>query len=206
MYFQDLHNDTHIWGCHKTDWQGVLDSPSLLNAEEQKKSYHYLYADDQKRYRIGRHLLRSKAAEYLATDARKIVICNDNNGKPYFKDFGDVFFSLSHSGDWVMVAISKRRIGIDVQEHYITDINKIKNISRHCLHDDEIDYLSKLPDHMFINKFYEAWCIKESYIKLYGNLSIEDAKKISSLNLLKNKDKIRLFSIENNYTAAIAVL
>ena len=38
------------------------------------------------------------------------------NGKPYFSDIGDFFFSISHSGDYLILAWSCHEIGVDMEQ------------------------------------------------------------------------------------------
>ena len=44
------------------------------------------------------------------------VIVLDENGKPSFRDHPEIHFSLSHSGDYVMCAISDSPIGCDIEK------------------------------------------------------------------------------------------
>ncbi len=99
----------------------------------------------------------------LLNDAVEIVygisaqkILKDENGKPYFEERKDIHFSLSHSGDYVMCALSKEPVGADIQ--------KIRQISAQMINRvfterelNEADPIS-------------LWCLKESFVKLIGFL------------------------------------
>ena len=76
------------------------------------------------------------------------------NGKPFFPDMPQLFFSLSHSGDFCACALSDTPVGCDIQ--IIKDVSS-GLIKRTC-RDEELEKLD----------FFSLWSLKESYIKLYG--------------------------------------
>lgn len=59
----------------------------------------------------------------LLTRAVKLVwgmdalpeIVRAEGGKPYFKDYPETYFNLSHSGDWAMCALSDAPVGADIE-------------------------------------------------------------------------------------------
>ena len=83
----------------------------------------------------------------------------NNNGKPYIKD-NRLFFNISHSNDYVAVAISNYEIGIDIIDKNNKDINYniIKNI--------------------------EELCKKEAYTKMLGENLLNTINKDINYNLM----------------------
>lgn len=86
-------------------------------------------------------------------------------GKPYFVEYPDLFFSLSHSGAYVMLGVSNREIGVDIQLH----TKEVKEaLAKKVLTPEELNTF----EHLELNKkalfFYRCWTIKESYCKLTG--------------------------------------
>ena len=69
----------------------------------------------EKRLSLGVGILLQRALEKEGYDEKKLQILSKDNGRPYFKGHEDIFFSLSHSGERVMCAISDEPIGCDVQ-------------------------------------------------------------------------------------------
>jgi len=69
----------------------------------------------EKRLSLGVGVLLSRALEKEGYDEKKLQMLSKDNGRPYFKGHEEVFFSLSHSGERVMCAISSQPIGCDVQ-------------------------------------------------------------------------------------------
>lgn len=84
------------------------------------------------------------------------------NGKPYLKQIPNTFFSLSHSGSYVICAISEEEVGADIQEHreLKTDV-----ASRFFSKEEKILLEKENGDS---HLFYHMWAIKESHMKLTG--------------------------------------
>ncbi len=51
-----------------------------------------------------------------AKQQRHLEIAYAEKGKPYLPEFPGLFFSLSHSGDYVALALSCHPVGVDIQE------------------------------------------------------------------------------------------
>lgn len=120
-----------------------------------------------------------------------------NNGKAYNIN-DDVYFSISHSGDYVAVAFSEHEIGIDIERIGLID-NSMKDM-----------FCSKIDLDNF-NDPTEVWCLKESYFKKNGIGSFNDLRKT---RFSKKNDKIicldddkthfNTFIIDKNYMCAVA--
>ena len=95
---------------------------------------------------------------------REIRILENEHGRPYLPDFPDIHFSLSHSGDRVMCAVSRSPVGCDVEEAEETeaDLRRIRYVAR-CLTESERELA--LADS---SAFYRIWTLKESFVKLTG--------------------------------------
>ena len=111
-------------------------------------------------------LVQHAARERLgdAAPAGIYEIVTGEKGKPYFKDFPDLHFSISHSGQMVLVALSDRVVGADIQEW-----KELKaDIAGRFFHPKETAYLRGLPASASEKAFFDLWCLKESYIKYTG--------------------------------------
>ena len=86
-------------------------------------------------------------------------------GKPYFKN-EPYFFSLSHSGEYVMCGISEEEIGADIQQ--IRECNVEKTAERFFSEEEKrrlADCAGSAEKQAF---FFELWVCKEAYGKLTG--------------------------------------
>ncbi len=82
-------------------------------------------------------------------------------GKPYVRELPEVHFSISHSGDVWVCAVSGTEVGLDLQIRYAGDGEKL---ARRFFHPSEIRWLEQ---HGF-DEFSRLWAYKESYVKYTG--------------------------------------
>ena len=87
------------------------------------------------------------------------------NGKPYIES-GECF-SLSHSGQYAVCAVSQKEIGVDIQQ--ITAVSE-KAVNRFCA-ESELAWLAKSDDRPC--DIIRLWALKESYLKASGKSTSE---------------------------------
>ncbi|MBR0087568.1 MAG: 4'-phosphopantetheinyl transferase superfamily protein [Lachnospiraceae bacterium] len=80
-----------------------------------------------------------------------------DNGKPYFEDMTDLYFSLSHSGTVAAAALADVPVGLDVEK--IRESYRESLINR-CLSPEE--------KAVYDGDFTRVWCRKEALAKLSG--------------------------------------
>lgn len=120
--------------------------------------------DDKKRTLAGRFLLKNMIKEIYGREDFSLVF--NENGKPLL-DF--CFFSISHSEDVAVCAVSDFPVGTDIQ--YMGGFVKRKKYM--LFTDSESGYVNQ---HDSENRFYTLWTMKEAYIKAIGG-KIADAAK-----------------------------
>lgn len=95
-------------------------------------------------------------------------ILRDELGKPYFAE-GELHFNVSHSGEYLTIAVSEQPVGIDIQgPKLIKDgmFQKVVQPQEECLIGEE-----KQKD------FLRLWTLKESFVKAEGKglrISLKD--------------------------------
>ncbi len=94
-------------------------------------------------------------------------VAKDPRGKPYFPLRRDIHFSISHTGRFVMAAVSAAPCGCDVEVRRPLRASVEKRVCGEA-------ELAALP-------FFDLWVLKESYIKLVGFLPCELNKLCFSL-------------------------
>lgn len=83
-------------------------------------------------------------------------------GKPYFPDYPEIAFSLSHSGDYLLVAVGTCPLGVDIE----CIKPRAKKLPQYALTAAEFDaYLEQGGDWA---AFYSLWTQKEAYVKYTG--------------------------------------
>lgn len=108
-------------------------------------------------------------------------------------------YNLSHSGDYVVCAVSDKPVGCDIE--------KIKEaplkVAKRYFCESEVNYLDGAEDKNL--EFFRLWTIKESYVKMYGkglsmglkNFEVNLEKEVSIIkNGTKEECHIREYELE----------
>lgn len=86
------------------------------------------------------------------------------NGKPYLKFRSDIFYNISHSGNYVVCAFSTNEVGIDIEAEKELQLD----IARRFYHPDEFSEIVQTDPEEQSELFYRIWVMKESYLKATG--------------------------------------
>jgi len=113
---------------------------------------------------------RSIISSYLKNALSEETLSKNNNGKPFFEN--GPYFNISHSGRYIVMAVSTSEVGIDVEENKNRDMSSLTRI----FNEAEAKVIKEHQD------FYYLWCAKESLIKCMGS-TISTVKEIPSLPL-----------------------
>lgn len=120
---------------------------------------------DKKRSLMSELLIRKAASDRLCIPAKKVNISYNPYGKPYIDNERYFKFNISHSESYVVIAISKYRIGIDVEKNKKTDFT----IAKRFFTENEYQYIKSFTTQSEkVNAFYMLWTLKESYVKALG--------------------------------------
>ncbi len=140
----------------------VPDLLELVSSERKGKIARFRFDKDKIRCLFAEVLLRyALQSRFNISDP---VIGRDQYGKPYLADHPELFFNLSHSGDWVVCGLGDRKLGIDVERMEQIDLS----IADDQFSREEAAYLSSLPKEEKLSSFYTIWTLKESFTKLDG--------------------------------------
>lgn len=133
--------------------------------EWKQASYERMRHDDRLRSGLGYGLLRLAAFELWGKRVDIPSIQRMANGKPFLGIGETLRFNISHSGRWVVVAISNHDIGIDIEAWKAIEYMEI---SESFFHEDEHYALSAEHGEKVEAEFYNIWTAKESFVKLTG--------------------------------------
>ena len=122
-------------------------------------------------------LVRQCVATFLNQKPENIHIIREDSGKPYVE--GNLcYFSLSHSGETVVCAVSDKPIGVDVERIRPVD----QGISKKICTEEEFTVLNRIADQTEQNRFLlQIWTRKEAIFKIEGTLPRKD-REIDTLN------------------------
>ena len=130
---------------------------SWVSKTRQERTRRFLKKEDQYRSLIGEAVLRYE-------QGKNITIVTDDFGKPSLANNANVHFNISHSGNWVVVAIHDQPIGVDVEEIRPLQFSDYYSF----FHADEVAWLKAQPEGIRTADFFTLWTLKESYIKAVG--------------------------------------
>lgn len=103
---------------------------------------------------LGEWLAKTMLAEQSGLPLEEITVLRTEKGKPYAE--GLPYFSITHSGDHVAVAVSETPIGIDMEKLRPIDPRTAARIGADPA------------------RFFEEWCAKEAHYKIYGNPNFKE--------------------------------
>jgi 4'-phosphopantetheinyl transferase len=81
------------------------------------------------------------------------------------KDYSNLHFNISHSGDYVVVAFSDCPVGIDIEKN---KGNRLKVAQRFFTQQELNDLFLFAEEQEQVDYFYQLWTLKESYMKAIG--------------------------------------
>nr|WP_241415114.1 4'-phosphopantetheinyl transferase superfamily protein [Clostridium beijerinckii] len=76
----------------------------------------------------------------------------------------NIYFNISHSGEWVICAVGDFQSGIDIEKVKKSDLSFAKSIYSK----EEYEYLLNIPEEEQAKMFCKIWTLKESYVKYIG--------------------------------------
>jgi len=173
----------------------------VLSEREQEKAGRMFIAKDKERYVVSKYCLRTILSLCLNTNPHKIDFIFHEHKKP---TVNGIEFNISHTGDYVLIAISPKAVGIDVE--FLNREFDFKSILDITFSNKEIDYIGNKD----INptNFYVMWTRKEALLKASGEGVSDNLHLIECLDehLEREKEvfKMRTFMIADNYVASIA--
>lgn len=114
---------------------------------------------------LGETILRSLLRDDYALPMESCRIRRGAHGKPRLEGLPvALHFNISHSGDYIAVALSDREVGIDIERQGTARMA----VARRFFHPDELRALEALPAAARDERFFRLWVAKESFLKYTG--------------------------------------
>ncbi|EMB58681.1 4'-phosphopantetheinyl transferase family protein [Streptococcus mutans] len=173
----------------------------LIEEEDRKQILRYQFWQDRQRSLLGHLLSRYAIIQEYALTNKEIQIRRHAYGKPYIKDYSQIHYNISHSGEWVVVAIGRSPIGIDVENRREDwDLIGERVFSESEKYWSQNSYKRKAI----------LWTIKEAYVKYLGiglskslnSFSIDIKRKIITEVQKPFQTNFDYFVLDNDYVCS----
>lgn len=135
---------------------------------------------------LGEWLVRSLLLRFFRLLPEDYRLEKGEFGKPYVSGVGqNIFFNLSHSGDYIVCAFSDKETGVDIER-----MREAKwLVARRFFHPQEIRKLEVAEKDGCDGLFFMYWSVKESFLKYTGSgLSCP----LASFEVLNGGQEIRI--------------
>jgi len=106
-------------------------------------------------------LLLEYALREIGLSVKMLTFLTNPDGKPYIAEYPELFYNLSHSGQYVALVIDEHPVGVDLEglrEGY-------QKLANRFFAADEMEVLQEQWSDAY---FTELWTRKESYLKATG--------------------------------------
>ncbi|NCA84921.1 MAG: 4'-phosphopantetheinyl transferase superfamily protein [Clostridia bacterium] len=159
---------TEVFALALPDEEIFADKESaLLGALEPSRRPEVLRYGHRKVYQrkvLGRLLLQWAVATRYKLPVDHLTVSKYQNEKPYFNQHPEIHFNVSHSGRWIVTALSDAPVGVDVE--------KVRNanlaVARRFFATEEYLQLTTKNEESQRSFFFDLWTLKESYLKALG--------------------------------------
>ena len=173
----------------------------VLSEHEQEKASRMFIQKDKERYVVSKYCLRTILALCLNKTPHQVEFILHEHKKPTVKD---IEFNISHTGDYILIAVSPKAVGIDLE--YLNNEFDFKSILDITFSKQEIDFIGNKNTNPA--NFYTIWTRKEALLKASGEGVSNNLHLIDCLSEYVERNKVvfklRTFLIEGSYVASIA--
>ena len=111
---------------------------------------------------IGEILRKSAIKKTFDIDFEKQRVALTEHKKPYLMDYPEAHFNISHSGEYVALAVSDKPVGVDIQKNKEYNYDVAKRVCNEKELKDLEDCIDKA------SEFIKLWTQKEAVLKMNG--------------------------------------
>ena len=179
-------DEVHVWRA-KLEWPAeyIANWYDVLSRDERERAERYHFQVDRNRHVIGRFLSKILIGRCLHIKAASVSFTYDAKGKPRLANnhgrstyrsgktvrtsgaTSTLNFNISHSGDYILVALAYGRdLGVDI-ERIRKDFDP-NLVAKRFFAKRESLILAALPESTMHDAFFACWTRKEAYVKAHG--------------------------------------
>ena len=159
---------------------------SITSDEKEKQIRKYRFFIDKQNSLVGDVVSRIEICKRSGVNNAILSFGKNEYGKPFLKNNADIHFNISHSLNYVAVAIDDTPVGIDIEEIKEADLK----IAERFFAPDELVYVLGAGRQRITERFFEVWTKKESNIKWKG---LGLSKPLPSFSVFSNNENPKLY-------------
>lgn len=134
----------------------------IISQKRYERMQKYRFPIDKTRSLFAEVLVRYALKKHFAIEGSKVSFTCNEYGKPFLEGYKNLFFNVSHSGNWVICALSDKPVGVDVEQIKEKDTD----IAKRFFHEKEANAIHENVQDKEL--FFHYWTLKESYVKAEG--------------------------------------
>lgn len=158
-------DEVHVWSIDVSRVP-VARGRDRLDADERSRADRFRFPGDRARYLAAHVALREILGRYLGIDPARLRYSTTGLGKPFVPG-RPIEFSLSHSGDAILIAVARdRAVGVDVER--IQPEFPFQAIVDRYFPAHEKSALLRVHPSGRCRQFFGMWTRKEAALKLTG--------------------------------------
>ena len=152
-------NTAHIFWKSPNQQTEVWMKQVSGNTPEEKKE------QSRAGYRLLAEMIKTRYAYDLEKETDPVI--RTETGKPYLRLHPELFFNISHSGEWIACALANVPVGIDIQYH--REIKLEQTARKICTPQEWKLFVQADTEKEKKNILFQIWTKKESYLKFTGD-------------------------------------
>lgn len=155
-----------LWSWRLDAGAGPADE-ALLSEDEAARGRRFVSEALRQRFVAARAGLRARLAGHLGVDPRGLVFVENAWGKPRLARHPTLHFSLSHSGDYAVLAASEAlEVGADIER--VRELDHL-DLARRYFHPGEVVAIEGAGEADAQRlAFFRLWTLKEAVVKALG--------------------------------------
>ncbi len=172
-----LSNAVHVWQLQlSTHARYDYMLHELLTSDERARAGSYHQEKDRTRFVVSRGVLRILLGQYMGMDARTIAFGMSDSKKPFATGNAPLQYNMAHAGDWALIAISDKPVGVDTEP--VNTTLDVTDIIGTCMSaGDEQSFAS-----VSRRNFCQCWTRKEALLKATGKGMDDDLPLVPCLD------------------------
>jgi 4'-phosphopantetheinyl transferase len=184
-----------------------------VRSEKRERIKKFKFREDAMRGLQGELLLKHALENIYGVNYGEGIIREDEFGKPGLTN-KKLFFNISHSGNWAVLACNSSGVGVDV-EHVVNPPYEIMNGNFNAC---EAEQIESGDENIKAVNFFRMWTLKESYVKMLGSglstpllsFCIMGSKsgniRVADDNRNTENVTFRIFRPDNEYIGAVCLV